>query len=144
MTARAPGKRHHVRTTPDLHALTGPYVLNAVAADERAGFERHLATCADCAAEVNDLREAAARLSATVVARPPARLKATVTAAVDRARQLPPVLDPQVRVPLRVLRRSMVLAAAFVAVATSGAIAVDQYRDSAATTAISRSAATIL
>ncbi|MFK4087168.1 anti-sigma factor domain-containing protein [Kribbella sp. NPDC020789] len=135
--------------TPDIHALTGPYVLNAIDAEERASFEQHLATCVDCTADVNDLREAVTKLSTNVSRQPPARLKTCVMAAIDQVRQLPPVVPPQVdtparRAPARLLRRSLTLAAAFVAIATSGAVALDQYRDNAETTAISTRAATIL
>ncbi|WP_020385201.1 anti-sigma factor [Kribbella catacumbae] len=135
--------------TPDIHALTGPYVLNAVDADERAGFEQHLAICTDCTADVHDLREAVTKLSASVATQPPARLKATVMAATDRVRQLPPVIPAHAHgrsrhAPRQVLRRSLTLAAAFLAIATSGAVALDQYRANAETTAVSTKAATIL
>ena len=43
----------------DIHALSGAYAVDALDDIERARFERHLAECADCRAEVASLREAA-------------------------------------------------------------------------------------
>lgn len=131
---------------PDIHALSGPYVLNAVDDSERAAFEQHLANCADCSAEVDDLRESVTRLSLYVARQPPATLKLQVTTAADRLRQLPPVSSLTRPRPAgaRIVRRSLTLAAALLAIATSGAVALDQYRDNTAATAISTRAATIL
>ncbi|WP_433005591.1 hypothetical protein [Kribbella sp. CA-294648] len=53
---------------PDIHALTGPSVLNAVDDSERAAFEQHLA---NCSAEVDELRESVTRLSLYVARQPP-------------------------------------------------------------------------
>ena len=39
----------------DIHALSGAYAVDAVDDIERAEFERHLATCADCREEVAEL-----------------------------------------------------------------------------------------
>jgi anti-sigma factor RsiW len=74
----------------DLHVLTGSYVLDALAGPERKSFERHLARCASCQAEVRGLRETAARLAMARALRPPPGLRAEVLAAADRTRQLPP------------------------------------------------------
>ncbi|MEU4396791.1 anti-sigma factor [Kribbella sp. NPDC023855] len=135
---------------PDIHALTGPYVLQAVDDLERAAFEQHLATCTDCRAEVDDLRESVTRLSLYVARRPPAALKTKVITAVGRVRQLPPAIraetntDRATRARPRVLRRSLTVAAAVLAITATGGVALDQYRENAATTAISSRAATIL
>lgn len=53
---------------------TAPYALGALDDDERASFEQHLATCAQCAAEVRELQEVAGLLAtaATPAAPPPA------------------------------------------------------------------------
>jgi len=116
---------------------------------ERAGFEQHLAGCTDCSAEVDDLREAVTRLSGSVARQPPAALKFKVMTAADQVRQLPPAVhakadtDRTRRPRPRALRHWLTLAAAFLAIA-SGGVALDQYRDNAATTAISTRAATIL
>jgi anti-sigma-K factor RskA len=73
----------------DLHVLTGSYVLDALAGPERKSFERHLAHCASCQAEVRGLRETATRLAMVRALRPPPGLRAQVLAAADRTRQLP-------------------------------------------------------
>ena len=39
-------------TRPDIHALCGAYAVDAVDDLERAAFDRHLADCEACAAEV--------------------------------------------------------------------------------------------
>ena len=36
----------------DVHSLTGAYAVDALDDLERARFEQHLATCADCVAEI--------------------------------------------------------------------------------------------
>ncbi|GAA0963531.1 anti-sigma factor [Kribbella koreensis] len=79
-------------TTTDVHALTGPYVLDAVSDEERADFDQHLATCADCSTEVSDLRETATKLGAYVATPPPAGLKPKVMNSVHTTRQQPPLL----------------------------------------------------
>ncbi|NHC13823.1 anti-sigma factor [Motilibacter deserti] len=79
----------------DLHSLAGAAALDALEPDERAAFEAHLASCADCRAEVAALQEAAAQLalSAGSIA-PPPRLRAAVLERVGRTRQVPPVVTP--------------------------------------------------
>jgi anti-sigma-K factor RskA len=74
----------------DVHALAGAYALHALPPDEQAFFERHLAMCDACRAEVAEFRETASRLGAGVAAAPPAALRARVLAAADVTRQLPP------------------------------------------------------
>ena len=49
---------------PEPHTLAGAYALDAIDGPDRARFERHLARCLACAAELRELREAAARLAA--------------------------------------------------------------------------------
>ena len=74
----------------DLHGLTGAYVLDAVGSEERAFFERHLASCASCRAEVRELREAAAALAGLAEEPPPQRMRAAVlTAIADIAQEDP-------------------------------------------------------
>ena len=124
-------------TTPDVHALTGPYVLNALPEDERIGFEAHLADCQSCSAEIAELREAANKLGTAVATEPPSGLKARVLVEITTTRQLHPLLKPDEPVtepPPRhrkaYSRRSFFgLAAAGLAVAGAGGIAIDQYRD---------------
>jgi anti-sigma-K factor RskA len=78
----------------ELHVLTGGYVLDALGAQEREAFGRHLQHCASCQAEVRGLRETAARLALAQARRPPARMQQRVLAASYRTRQLPPLLAP--------------------------------------------------
>jgi anti-sigma-K factor RskA len=82
-----------VRLQHDLHTLTGSYAVNALPPDELDEFERHLAHCGPCAAEVRGLRETAARLALNVAERPPAPMRDRVLTAAQRTRQLPPVTD---------------------------------------------------
>ncbi len=129
-------------TTPDVHMLTGPYVLNALPEDERIGFEDHLADCPSCRSEVAELREAANKLGTAVATPPPPALKARVLSEIAATRQLPPIVRdtedvetaPNVvglhRKPRRARRSMLALAAAALAVAATGGIAIDQYRDS--------------
>ena len=78
-------------TTPyDVHSLSGAYAVDALDDIERAGFERHLAECADCRAEVAGLREAAALLAEDTATDPPAALRDRVLADIKTVRPLPP------------------------------------------------------
>jgi anti-sigma-K factor RskA len=110
----------------DIHALSGAYAIDALDDIERARFERHLAGCADCTAEVASLREAAALLPETTVARPPAALRDRVLADIDTVRPLPPVVTttstpaPADRRPRR--RRVVALVAAAAALVAIGAV----------------------
>jgi anti-sigma-K factor RskA len=74
----------------DVHALTGAYVLDAVSADERMVFERHLGDCDACRQEVTELRETASRLGAAAAMAPPPLLKQNVMAQIRNVRQVPP------------------------------------------------------
>jgi anti-sigma-K factor RskA len=74
----------------DIHALVGAYALDAVDDIERAAFERHLAECETCRAEVDELRETVGRLADSTWSVPPPRLRGEVMAAIGRTRQLPP------------------------------------------------------
>lgn len=77
--------------THDIHALSGAYAVDALDDLERARFEVHLAECADCRAEVDSLREAAAGLAELAPVPPPAGLRDRVLADVARVRPLPPL-----------------------------------------------------
>ena len=77
-------------TDESIHALSGAYAVDALEALERARFEAHLATCADCRAEVHGLRETAARLAETAPVDPPPALRDRVLADITRIRPLPP------------------------------------------------------
>ncbi|NIK61683.1 anti-sigma factor domain-containing protein [Kribbella shirazensis] len=135
------------QTEPDVHTLTGPYVLDALPDDERARFEAHLAECAFCTTEVAELRTAAVKLATQVSTPPPPALKARVMSAIEDVRQLPPVVagQPPTAVRRRIGRRSVfALAAAAAAVALSGGIAIDQYRDRTAAERANQQVAAVL
>jgi anti-sigma-K factor RskA len=86
----------------------GAYALGALPEDERAGFEAHAATCADCRAELDELRVAAEALPASAVPmRPPAALKARIMAEVEREAALLAAAGPQAdRAPVKARRES--------------------------------------
>jgi anti-sigma-K factor RskA len=76
--------------TTDIHALAGAYVLDAVNDLERAAFTRHLGECESCRVEVDEMREATARLADSTWSVPPPRLRGDVLTAIGRTRQLAP------------------------------------------------------
>ena len=78
-------------TTDHDHALSGAYAVDALDAAERVRFEAHLRTCADCRAEVDELREAAALLGLDDEVAPPPALRDDVLAGIERIRPLPPL-----------------------------------------------------
>ncbi|CUW27463.1 anti-sigma factor [Streptomyces reticuli] len=73
----------------DLHSLAAPYALDALEPGERRRFEKHLAGCDRCAAEVRDLAEDAVRLAWSTAAPAPAALRDRVLAAVRSTPQEP-------------------------------------------------------
>lgn len=78
----------------DVHALSGAYAVDALDDIERAAFERHLAACAECRAEVAGLRETAALLASTEAVEPPPSLRDRVLADISTVRPLPPEVAP--------------------------------------------------
>lgn len=65
------------------------YALETLDAEERAAFEAHLATCAECRADVRAFRETAAQLAAfSPGATPAAELRARVLAEARRVRPM--------------------------------------------------------
>lgn len=74
----------------DIHALSGAYAVHALDDAERDQFERHLATCPTCRAEVESLQETAALLAETTMAAPPPGLRDRVLADIASVRPLPP------------------------------------------------------
>ena len=105
--------------TPDIHTLSGAYVLDAIEPDERRDFEDHLSECEACREEVDALRRAAVELAPAET--PPASLRARVLAAAERTPQLPPVVTRQTtnRRPRRLVQ-ILAAAAAVVALAAGG------------------------
>jgi len=79
----------------DIHALSGAYAVDALDDVERARFERHLAGCTACQAEVESLVAAASELSVLTEAASPASLRAKVLAEIATVRPLPPLTAPQ-------------------------------------------------
>jgi anti-sigma-K factor RskA len=98
------------------HHELGAYLLDALTADERADFERHLESCEVCSRELVALEDAAGLL--TEAAPPyamPAGLKAQTFAAIEREAG-----SPVVRPLLGGRRWSRVAAAAAAAAAVAG------------------------
>jgi anti-sigma-K factor RskA len=116
------------RGRPEPHTLAGAYALDALDGADRARFERHLARCEACAAEVGGLRETAARLAAAMAAEPSAGLVGRVLATAARTRQLPPrtrdarLLSPAPHAAATMLAGSRPRALALAATAAAAAI----------------------
>lgn len=69
--------------------LAAPYALGALDAEERARFEAHLATCAECRGEVHSYREVGALLAESApAATPPATLRDRVLREARRVRPI--------------------------------------------------------
>lgn len=79
--------------SPDVHALSGAYAMDALTPEESLAFAGHLESCASCRDEVRSLREAAASLAAQAAEPAPDRLRASVLAGITSVRPLPPVGD---------------------------------------------------
>ncbi|NUS41512.1 MAG: anti-sigma factor [Terrabacter sp.] len=75
----------------DVHALSGAYAVDAIDDIERARFERHLAGCSECQAEVASLRAAASEMAVLSEVAPPPSLRAKVLAEISTVRPLPPL-----------------------------------------------------
>ena len=76
----------------DIHALSGAYAVDALDDVEREQFERHLAGCSACQAEVASLVAAASALSSLSDVAPPPSLRAKVLQGITTVRPLPPVV----------------------------------------------------
>ncbi|MGW0827794.1 anti-sigma factor [Streptomyces sp. NPDC002845] len=76
----------------DPHSLAAPYALDALEPAERKRFERHLARCDRCAAEVRVLTEDAVRLAWQTVAPAPPAMRDRV---LDAVRNTPQEASPQ-------------------------------------------------
>ena len=68
----------------DLHDLAAPYALDALDGDELQSFERHLAKCETCRADVTLFREVAAAAADGAAESPPSGLKERVMDQIDR------------------------------------------------------------
>ncbi len=115
----------------DIHALVGAYAVDALDDVERAAFERHLAECPACQAEVAGLREAAAMMGGAVAAEPPSGLRDRVLADITTVRPLPPPVNRPEAVSTpggrnRFRPRALLAAAAAVIALGAGATAIVQ------------------
>jgi anti-sigma-K factor RskA len=109
----------------DVHALVGAYAVDALDDLERAAFERHLADCDDCRAEVASLQESASMLAESTATEPPAALRSRVLADIATVRPLPPLTaEPVVSLETRTRPRRFRLAALAAAAAVVAAVSV--------------------
>lgn len=113
----------------EIHALSGAYAIDALDADERALFDEHLASCAECRAEVASFRETAALMAETGLETPPDSLRSGVLDGIKNIRPLPPQTG-QVALPVAVTERgrrrwlpSLLAAAAAVLLLATGVAA---------------------
>jgi len=127
----------------DIHALSGAYAVDGLDRFERGQFERHLAGCTACRAELDGLMEAASLLAETTVVDAPASLRARVLADVALTRPLPPLVAT-IPAPLLNRRRptprryaALVAAAAAVIAIGGGAVVLNQARASTSVTELS-------
>lgn len=114
----------------EIHALSGAYAVDALEELERERFERHLADCADCRAEVESLREAASTLTGSISTAPPAHLRASVLSMISTVRPLPPAVtaEPETR-RLHRLPRLLAAAAAVAAMFGAGLMVTQPWED---------------
>lgn len=116
----------------EIHALSGAYAIDALDDIERAQFERHLADCAECRAEVDSLREAAALLPETTTALPSDALRERVLAGITQVRPLPPLpVEAPARRRARFRPAALVAAAAAVIAVGAGAVVWEPWEDQA-------------
>jgi anti-sigma factor RsiW len=71
----------------DEHTPSGAYVLNALDEQERAEFERHLAGCPLCSADVPAFREVLAEYAARTTSAPPPQLITRALSSAHAVRQ---------------------------------------------------------
>lgn len=75
----------------EIHLLAGLYAVDALEGEELATFEAHLATCAECQAEVAQFTEVTAEMADGSATAPPASARAAVLARIADTPQDPPV-----------------------------------------------------
>ena len=82
-------------TVNDIHDLVAPYALDALDAEERAEFERHLADCERCSSELRELQDAATSLAwGAAGPEPPEELRGRI---LERARSEAQVIPVEPR-----------------------------------------------
>ncbi|MBI1349719.1 MAG: hypothetical protein GC156_01205 [Actinomycetales bacterium] len=109
---------------PDIHALCGPYALDALEPQERADFERHLQSCSACQEELQSYREAIVAMADGAAEAPPERLRASVLAGISDVRPLPPVVEEATVHDLAAHRASRLSTWLMVAAVLLGVVAV--------------------
>jgi len=102
---------------PKPHSLVGAYALDAIAGRDLVRFERHLAKCRRCAAELRELRQATAALAVDRVSESPPGLAERAIAAAWRTRQLPLAGGRQIARPSRAARIAVTVSAVAVVIA---------------------------
>ena len=111
-----------------IHALSGAYAVDALDDTERTEFERHLATCAECRAEVQSFCETAALISESESVAPPVSMRSRVLADIGSVRPFPPeaTAAPEQLATVTTLRRrsfpALVAAAVTVILLATGAM----------------------
>jgi anti-sigma-K factor RskA len=110
----------------DLHTLSGAYALHALSPEEAEEFQKHLADCAVCRQEVQELQAAAATMGASEALVPPAHLRAKILGAADQTPQLPPRVAPVTDLASRRRGLRFLAAAAAVVLVALGAVGITQ------------------
>ncbi|MGP4091372.1 anti-sigma factor domain-containing protein [Streptomyces sp. KR55] len=105
----------------------GAYALHALPPDEEAAFENHLASCAACRREADEVTQTAARLGAVEVRTPSADLRRGVLARIATVRQERSVVSRRHRRRQRGL--ALALAASVAAAAALGGVAWWQHSE---------------
>jgi anti-sigma-K factor RskA len=118
----------------EIHALSGAYAVDALDDIERAQFERHLAECAECRAEVASLRSTAALLAETSATAPPEGLRERVLADIGTVRPLPPAVETGVASRRRFRLAPLAAAAALIAAVGAGVIVTQPWDDESSQT----------
>lgn len=113
----------------EIHALSGAYAVDALDDIERAQFERHLAECAECRAEVASLRSTAALLAETSATAPPEGLRERVLADIGTVRPLPPAVGTEAAPRRRFRLAPLAAAAALIAAVGTGVVVTQPWAD---------------
>ena len=113
--------------TADPHALAAAYALDALSAEEREFFRRHLADCRSCQLEAAEFAATAARLGAAAAQAPPAQLRAAVLDRVAVTRQAPPLTTPTRRRGRLRSSATWLVAAAVLLVAVAAGLVASQH-----------------
>ena len=120
--------------TTEIHALSGAYAVDALDDIERAQFERHLAECAECRAEVASLRSTAALLAETTATTPPEGLRERVLVDIGTVRPLPPAVETGAARRRRFRLAPLAAAAALIAAVGTGVIVTQPWADESSQT----------